>query len=48
MWMSQVEMNVWMRGRSASRTASTAASMSREMGAGEPGITGPSTARAIA
>jgi hypothetical protein len=28
MWMSDVEMNVWMRGRSASRTASQARSMS--------------------
>ena len=28
MWMSDVEMNVWIRGRSASRTASAARSMS--------------------
>ena len=28
MWMSLVEMKVWMRGRSASRTASAARSMS--------------------
>ena len=47
MWMSLVEMNVWMRGRSASRTASAARSMSAAWARARPAITGPWTSRAI-
>ena len=48
MWMSLVAMNVWMRGRSESRTAFQAASMSCLAVRASPQITGPSTSRAIA
>ena len=48
MWMSEVEMNVWIRGRSASLIAPQAASMSALWVRARPQITGPSTARAIA
>ena len=41
MWMSDVEMNVWMRGRSASRTASHARSMSAAWARARPAMTGP-------
>ncbi len=47
MWMSEVEMNVWIRGRSASLTAPQAASMSATCVRARPAITGPSTVRAI-
>ena len=47
MWMSEVEMNVWMRGRAASRTAAPAASMSAKWVRASPAITGPSTVRAM-
>src|SRR5439155_6936778 len=48
MWMSDVEMKVWMRGRSASRTAPCAASTSATCARASPAMTGPSTWRAIA
>ena len=48
MWMSEVETNVWMRGRSASRTAFQAASMSPGWIRARPAIVGPCTSRAIA
>ena len=41
MWMSQVEMNVWMRGRSESLTAFQAASMSWALARARPQMTGP-------
>ena len=37
MWMSDVEMNVWMRGRALSRTASRGALDVRRVGASEAG-----------
>ena len=43
MWMSEVEMNVWIRGRAASLTAFHAASMSATWVRASPAITGPST-----
>ena len=43
MWMSEVEMNVWIRGRSASLIAPQAASMSALWVRARPQITGPST-----
>ena len=48
MWMSEVEMNVWIRGRAASRTAFQAASMSATCVRASPAMTGPSTVREIA
>src|SRR6266576_1529362 len=48
MCMSLVAMNVWMRGRSLSRTAFQAASMSCLDVRARPQITGPWTSRAIA
>ena len=48
MWMSEVEMKVWMRGRAASFTAPQAASMSALWVRARPQTTGPSTLRAIA
>ncbi len=48
MWMSEVEMKVWIRGRAASWTAPQAASMSGFWVRARPQITGPSTLRAIA
>src|SRR5947209_17074658 len=48
MWMSLVAMNVWMRGRSLSRTAFQAASMSCLEVRARPQMTGPSTSREIA
>src|SRR3954447_9076675 len=48
MWMSLVEMNVCTRGRSASRTASAARSMSDACARARPAITGPRTSLAIA
>src|SRR4051794_4978761 len=48
MWMSLVAMNVWMRGRSDSRMAFHAASMSCLAVRARPQMTGPSTSRAIA
>ena len=48
MWMSEVEMKVWMRARSASLIAPQAASMSALWVRARPQITGPSTWRAIA
>ena len=48
MWMSEVEMNVWIRGRSESRIAFQAASMSALWVRASPQTTGPSTVRAIA
>ena len=48
MCMSLVAMNVWMRGRSESRTAFHAASMSCLLVRASPQMTGPSTSRAIA
>src|SRR5258707_834205 len=47
MWMSEVEMKVWMRGRWASRTAPQAASMSALWVRARPQTTGPSTLREI-
>ena len=47
MWMSEVEMKVWIRGRWASRTAPQAASMSGLVGRAKPQTTGPSTLREI-
>src|SRR5579884_436341 len=47
MWMSEVEMKVWMRGRAASRTAFHAASMSATCVRARAAMTGPSTVRAI-
>ena len=41
MWMSLVEMNVWMRGRSESLTAFQAASTSCAFARASPQITGP-------
>ena len=43
MWMSEVEMNVWIRGRSESLIAPQAASMSALWVRASPQITGPST-----
>ena len=48
MWMSLVEMKVWMRGRSESLTAFQAASMSCALARASPQMTGPWTSRAIA
>ena len=48
MWMSEVEMNVWIRGRCESLIAFQAASMSALWVRARPQITGPSTLRAIA
>ena len=48
MWMSEVEMNVWIRGRSASLIAPQAASMSAFCVRASPQTTGPETVRAIA
>ena len=48
MWMSEVAMKVWMRGRSECLTAFQAASMSCADVRARPQITGPSTAFAIA
>ena len=48
MWMSLVEMKVWMRGRSESLTAFQAASMSCAFVRASPQMTGPCTSRAIA
>ena len=48
MWMSEVAMKVWMRGRSAYLTAFQAASMSCLEVRASPQITGPSTCWAIA
>ncbi len=48
MWMSLVEMKVWIRGRSESFTAFQAASMSCTPVRARPQITGPWTSRAIA
>ena len=48
MWMSEVEMKVWIRGRSELRIAPQAASMSALWVRARPQITGPSTSRAIA
>src|ERR1700730_4049257 len=47
MWMSDVEMKVWIRGRPASLTAFAADSMSANCVRASPAITGPSTWRAI-
>ena len=41
MWMSEVEMNVWIRGRSESLTAPQAASMSPFWVRASPQMTGP-------
>ncbi len=46
-WMSEVEMKVWILGRAASEIASQAASMSALWVRARPQITGPSTRRAI-
>ena len=48
MWMSLVEMKVWMRGRSESLIAFQAASMSWRPVRASPQMTGPCTSRAIA
>ena len=48
MWMSLVEMKVWIRGRSESLTAFHAASMSWTPVRARPQMTGPWTSRAIA
>src|SRR5690242_5001106 len=48
MWMSEVETKVWMRGRSASRTASQARSTSAGLARARPATTGPWTSRAMA
>ena len=48
MWMSEVEMNVWIRGRWASLIAPQAASMSALWVRARPQTTGPSTPREIA
>jgi hypothetical protein len=48
MWMSLVEMNVWIRGRSESFTAFQAASTSCGFARASPQMTGPCTSRAIA
>src|SRR3954464_2316666 len=48
MWMSDVETKVWMRGRSASRTASHARSTSAGVARARPATTGPWTSRAMA
>ena len=48
MWMSEVAMKVWMRGRSECLTAFQAASMSCAEVRARPQMTGPSTAFAIA
>src|SRR6476659_3691416 len=48
MWMSEVEMNVWMRGLEASLIAPQAASMSALWVRARPHTTGPSTSRAMA
>src|SRR5213079_3267844 len=48
MWMSEVEMKVWMRGRPASCTAPNAASTSATCARARPVMIGPSTWRAIA
>ncbi len=48
MWMSEVEMKVWIRGRSESLIAFQAASMSALWVRERPQIVGPSTVREIA
>ena len=48
MWMSLVEMKVWMRGRSESLIAFQAASMSWKPVRASPQMTGPCTSRAMA
>ena len=48
MWISLVEIKVWMRGRSESLTAFQAASTSCALARARPQITGPWTSRAIA
>src|SRR5215207_8576634 len=48
MWMSLVEMKVWMRGRSESLMAFQAASTSCGFARARPQITGPCTSRAMA
>src|SRR3954453_13112326 len=48
MWMSDVEMKVWIRGRAASRTASAADSTSAAWARASPAMIGPSTSRAMA
>ena len=48
MWMSEVEMKVWIRGRGASLIAPHAASMSALCVRARPQIAGPSTLREIA
>ena len=45
MWMSEVAMNVWMRGLTASRTPSQAVWMSRSWARASPAMTGPLTSR---
>src|SRR3954452_18360289 len=47
MWMSEVEMNVWIRGGSASRMASAADSTSAAWARASAAMTGPSTSRAM-
>ena len=47
-WMSLVAMKVWMRGRSASRTASPAAVTSRSSARASPATITPGTSRATA
>ncbi|GBD28273.1 hypothetical protein HRbin31_00286 [bacterium HR31] len=47
MWMGEVAMKVWIRGRSASRTPSQHTSMSWRCARARPQITGPRTSRAI-
>jgi hypothetical protein len=47
MWMSEVETNVWMRGRALSRTASHARRMSSVLVRASAAMIGPSAARAI-
>ena len=48
MWMSDVETNVWIRGRAASRTASHARSTSPGFTRARPVMIGPLTSRAMA
>ena len=47
MWMSEVDRNVWIRGRSLSRMASHARSMSALLARARPQMTGPWTSRAM-
>ena len=47
MWMGLVEMNVWMRGTSASRTASQQTRTSCSMARASPAMRAPLTSRAI-